>query len=260
MWVDCMESFSLFEKLEKREEKPRQLGITVVEDIFQYSDFELGKLLKYVGGYIDIVKFSAISPLLVDIDNVKSRLSIYKENNIITCLGGSMIELAYAHDLVDVLLTEVETLNIDMIELSFSGAFATDGNTKKIIRQINKDRLKFLVEVGYKNPDADLGISFEDRLNEIKKAIDLGAFKVVIEGRNGNFLYNRSGFMRKENIRKIIDSVNATNILFELPPLTPAVEVISDYVNIVGSDVNLGNVILNRVMIVEMFRRKWRGR
>jgi len=251
--------FSLSEKLEKREEKPRQLGITLVEDIFQYSNSELERILTYTGDYIDIVRFSAISPLLVDIDIVKRRLSIYKENNIITCLGGSMTELAYTHGMVDILFKEVEKLSFDMVELSFSGAFTEKGSIESIISQIDKDKIKFLVEVGYKNPNADLSIPFEERVHEIKKAIELGAFKVVIEGRNGNFLYDRSGSMRKENIQKLTNSVNANNLLFELPPLTPTVEVISDYLNTVGYDVNLGNVLPSYVIAIEMFRRKWRG-
>ena len=65
--------------------------------------------------------------------------------------------------------------------------------------------------------------------------------------------------MRTENIQRLTDSLDVEKILFELPPLNPRLDVISDYIQTIGKDVNLGNVLPDYVMIIEMFRRKWRG-
>lgn len=252
--------FSIIQKLEKREEKPRQSGITLVEDIFQYSDFELEKLLDYIGDYIDIVKFPAISSLLVDSKNIKNRIKLYKKNNILMCLSGSMMELAYHHEVVDNLLIDAKKLNYKMVELSFSGAFTDKGNIEKLIEQVKQYNMDFFIEVGHKNSKVDLAMPFKDRIKEINRATELSAFKVILEGRNGNFLYNQYGHMRKNNIQKLSRFVDFKDIIFELPPITPTLEIMSDYINIVGYDVNLGNVLPNYAMVVEMFRRKWKGR
>ena len=252
--------FLFIKKFKKRGFKPRKVGLTLVEDTFSCSNSELAKLLDYFGEYVDIVRFPAISSLLVDVKKIRDRINIYKENNIKVCLSGSTMELAFSNNKVDDLLSDAKKLNYDMIEISFSGAFSDKGDIERVIEKVKKYNVDFLVEVGYKDSKADLSIPFNERVNQIKKALKLGAFKVVLEGRNGNFLYNQFGFIREDNIQKIGGEIDFKYLIFELPPLTPTLEVISDYIRIIGINANLGNVPPNYVLILEMFRRKWKGR
>jgi len=108
-----------------------------------------------------------------------------------------------------------------------------------------------LTEVGKKLKTEDL--TPEEYADGIKKDLDLGAFKVLIEAREagkGIGIYGDSGEVIEERVDLVLKYVNVDDVMFEAPLKNQQVWLISKY----GPNVNLGNIHPENVIALEALR------
>ena len=130
----------------QRTEKPRTSGLTMVMDkglsLRQAEDF-----LEAGGDYVDVVKLGFGTSVVSK--NVKEKIAIYKQAGIKTYLGGTLLEAFIVRDKFDEYLKHIESLKLDMAEVS-DGSIHLDHDKKcEYISKLAK-HVTVLSEVGSK--------------------------------------------------------------------------------------------------------------
>jgi phosphosulfolactate synthase len=110
-----LKSFEFLSK--KREEKPRNCGITMVLD--KGLGLETAESLMNISGdYVDYLKFGWGTSIVHDKEIIKAKVEMYKNHDITPYTGGTLFELAYkAHKLTE-FFDEAHELGFQAIEIS----------------------------------------------------------------------------------------------------------------------------------------------
>ncbi|MFQ6076531.1 MAG: phosphosulfolactate synthase, partial [Candidatus Bathyarchaeia archaeon] len=121
-----------------------------------------------------------------------------------------------------------------------------------VIRKVYEDGFRVIAEVGRKFKDLDL--SADEFVRGVKRDIELGAWKVIIEAREagrGVGIYDERGGIIKEKFERIVSGfLTVDEILFEAPVKSQQVELIRKF----GPNVNLGNIQPTDVVSLEALR------
>jgi phosphosulfolactate synthase len=93
-------------------------------------------------------------------------------------------------------------------------------------------------------------------IEELQSLLDAGARYVITEGRDSATagIYRPSGEVREGLLEDILIALDHKRIIFEAP--TPKTQMF--FINLVGSDVNLGNVAISDLLLLETQRRALR--
>jgi 2-phosphosulfolactate phosphatase len=222
-----------------RPSKPRKLGISMILDK-SMSQEELSQMLSIGGRYIDIIKFGWGTSRLIEKEVINKKIEITRKNNVISCTGGTLFEIAYAQNCVDDFFSSAKDYGFDSVEIS-DGVVDIPFNDK--IRMIKKaKKLGFIVfsEVGKKDSIEDQHLLLEDRIDQIRAELDAGAFKVVLEAReNGSQgIYDDSGEVIPGLLDALINEFGLESLIFEAPLVSQQTWLISN----LGNTVNLGNI------------------
>lgn len=250
-----MKSFEFLSK--KREEKPRNKGITMVLD--KGLGLETAESLMNISGeYVDYLKFGWGTSIVHEQDIIKAKVEMYKEHQITPYTGGTLFELAYMNDKLEEFFDEAHNLGFPAIEIS-------DGSTtipldKKIecIKMARDNGFEVLSEVGKKDPDLDKELTIEERVENMQKELDAGSSLIIVEAREGGKnigIFDKSGKAKEDEIDYILDNVDSDKILWEAPNKDQQVFFILK----LGNTVNLGNVSSEDITSLETLRRGLRG-
>lgn len=250
--------FTAFLEIEKREEKPRDVGLTFVGDSGS-TLAEAKEKLELIGDYIDLVKFVMVSRRFVPKDYVKKKVKIYQEKDIITFPGGVLTELAIIQDKYHEFLKELQDVGFDAVEVSVSEMRTLPLATHCRLVEIAAEDygFKVLPEIGIHAPYAT-GLKVEDSINEIEVLLKSGAWRVVIEGAELLAMGVGKDPSGTRDIRAIVEAVGGfENLIFEVNYNKPLMNwLIDNY----GPNVNLGNICLNLetnlILEMEGARRK----
>ncbi len=230
----------------KRTKKPREYGITVI------SDQGLGiraikDLVETAGEHIDFVKFS-IGTAYVTL-NVQEKIELYKKNNIEVFFGGTLFEIYAVQNRVDQYKILLKKLGLNYVEISNGLAQISDEDKLKYVNEFKED-FNVISEVGCK--DEEIITPPYKWVQMIKDTLDAGAAYVIAEGReSGNAgLYRQSKEVRMGLIEEIIYHISPKKIIFEAPLLEQQVF----FINKIGPNVNLGNIIAKDIILLEAQR------
>lgn len=244
-----------FLKIPKRKEKPRNQGITSILD--NGIGYEAAKDLLMAKEWIDVIKLGWGTPIVCPENLLKKKIKLYINNDIDVCNGGTLLEIAYSQGKINGFLKNMKELGLNTIEVS-NGKMDIDFTSKaKIIRKAKEYRFTVFSEVGKKDPQEDVKLCVEDRINEAKNDLNAGASKVIMEARSSGKLgiYDESCQIKEEFAKKLVKGIGIENIIFEAPQKSQQVWLILNF----GSDVNLGNIKPEDAIPLETLRKGIRG-
>jgi len=238
-----------------RTTKPRKEGITMV------IDNGLGlraaqDLVETSADYIDFIKLGFGTSRLINEELLRKKIAIYREHNIDVYPGGTLFEIAFAQGALDKFLNYAKEIGFSTIEVSDGTITMSNEERANAIKKAQEYGFKVIAEVGKKDITRDL--SGEAYAEGIKRDLELGVFKVIVEARasgKGIGIYDEKGEVRKDKLETIVREVDVKNLIFEAPNKNQQVHLILNF----GSNVNIGNVRPEEVVPLEALRQGLRG-
>ncbi len=234
-------------ELPHRPEKPRQKGLTAITD----TGIPLGELARTLESYHEFVDMAKLSIGTAYVEpRLDEKIACYESHGIPVYFGGTLFEKFYSQGLLDDYLSFLKAHGIGIIEIS-CGTISLDRD--EIIRLIHKLKktLQVMVEVGKKKADPDF--THERWVGDVKAALDAGCSHVILEGRNkaDAGIYTAQGILDENLVQKIKEAASPERLIFEAP--TPKSQ--SQLINLLGANVNLGNIFAKDLLFLETQRR-----
>lgn len=245
-----MLNFSL-SHIPERPAKPRKEGVTMVIDkgmsIRESEDF-----LSVSADFVDVVKLgwgtSVITPRL------KDKLAVFANANMPVYFGGTLFEIFYVRKQLDDYCRALESLGIGHLEVS-NGSMDIELEEKcEVIRTLSKNFSVFS-EVGSKDASKILAPYIWVEMMEAE--LNAGAIKVIAEARETGTvgMFHADGGIRSDLIDEILHAIPSEKILWEAPQKSQQVW----FMNLLGHNVNLGNIPPNEALPLETLRLGLRG-
>jgi phosphosulfolactate synthase len=243
--------------LNKREEKPRSKGITMVLD--KGLGLETAESLMNISGdYVDYMKFGWGTSIIHDEDIIKAKVEMYKTHDIIPYTGGTLFELAFMNDKLDEFFKRAHELGFPAIEISDGSINLAHEDKLESIRKAKDEGFIVLSEVGKKDPNLDKELTLDERISFMQSELDAGSSLIIVEAREGGKnigIFDASGNAKEDEIDYILDNFDGDKILWEAPNKDQQVFFILK----LGNTVNLGNVSSDDITSLETLRQGLRG-
>jgi len=235
----------------ERPNKPRNVGQTMVMDKgLSFSEAE--SMVESGGEYIDFVKFGFGTSLITN--RLEDKINLYKKAGIRPYFGGTLFEIFIIRGMFDEFCKFVDKYKLDLAEVS-DGSMEMNNDVKcEYISKLAK-RVTVISEVGSKQ--ADVHIPDDEWVAMMNKELKAGSWKVIAEAReSGNIgIYNSNHSANTKLIDDITHHVKIENVLWEAPIKSQQ----AWFINLLGANVNLGNIAPNEVISLETLRRGLRG-
>lgn len=238
-------------QLPERSSKPRNNGITMVMDK-GLSLQEVENFLENGSHYTDIVKLGFGTSVFTN--KLQDKINLYKSANIPVYLGGTLFEAYIVRNQFDDYVKLIEKLGITHIEVS-DGSLDMNHDVKcNYINTLAKN-FTVLSEVGSK--DAEKIIPPYEWIEQMETELQAGAWKVIGEARESGTvgIFRGTGEVRSGLVAEIIRKIPQANVIWEAPKKEQQVWFIQLY----GSNVNLGNIAPNEIIPLETLRMGLRG-
>ncbi len=235
-----------FLELPARSGKPRTTGLTHVLDT-GVPPATAAALLATGAGYVDVWK-TGWGTAYVD-PGLPEKVRLLTEAGVAACLGGTLLEIAWAHGRTEECLAWAEEVGFRYVEVS-RGTVPMSLADKHDLCGLAASRFVVLTEVGSKDP-GEQPTPTQWRA-EAQADLAAGARLVVTEGRASGAvgLFDAAGRVREDVVAAVIDGVGLEHVIFE----APRPEQQAWFIRRFGLEVNLGNVGLEQLMAVETLR------
>lgn len=235
-----------FLDLPPRSVKPRAAGLTHVLDK-GLPIAELAGYLEPAAPHIDLWKLGWGTAYLEPDPGAK--VEALAARDIRACVGGTLLEAAWAQGKAKDLLVWAEQQGFPCVEVS-NGAVGMPLEEKRVLIGEAAERFTVLSEVGSKDPA--VSVSAEEWAEEMGGDLEAGASWVLTEGRESGTvgLYEPDGSVREHVVDAVVEAVGLIRVIFEAPRKDQQ----AWFINRFGPDVNLGNVALPEVLGLEALR------
>jgi phosphosulfolactate synthase len=208
---------------------------------------EVGDLLDAAADHIDIWKFGW-GTAYVD-PTVPAKLELLHSRDVLTCLGGTLLEIAWSQGKADECLAWARDVGFAAVEVSRGVAAMTVAEKHALISQA-AGSFVVLSEVGRK--DAEEQLSEHEWADELASDRSAGAQWVIAEGRESGSvgLYHDDGTVRPNIVAALVAAAGPDGVLFEAPRKDQQAWFIHEF----GPEVNLANVALDDAISLETLR------
>jgi phosphosulfolactate synthase len=240
-----------FLSLPQRTTGQRTFGITSIAD-FGTPLNHLEGILQDYHQFVDIAKIGIGSAYVTP--NLSEKISLYKRHDIHVYFGGTLFEKCYFQGKITNYIKWLKQLGVNWIEVS-NGTIDIPLKERLQVISMVKDEFTVVGEVGSKDAESDMPL--EQWKEELHLLIDAGCRYVITEGRDSGTsgIYSKDGAIKKELIKEMVKDLDVNKLIFEAP--TPKSQMF--FINQFGSNVNLGNVKLNDVLVLEAQRNGLRS-
>ena len=238
-------------QMPERTARPRTNGLTMIMDKGLGLD-EVRNFLSTSLPYVDIVKLGFGTSYVTS--NLKEKLAIYKEHNVPVYFGGTLFEAFIIRDQFQDYIDAMKEYGIDHVEVS-DGSMDIDHKEKcKYISELAK-HATVLSEVGSK--DAAHIIPPYKWIELMRAELEAGSSYVIAEAREaGNVgIYRGSGEVREGLVQEILTQIPAEKIIWEAPQKAQQLY----FLELIGCNVNLGNIPPHEIIALEAMRIGLRG-
>ena len=235
-----------FLTLPERSSKPRTAGLTHVLDKGETVE-STRSILAASAAHVDVWKFgwgtAYIDPTLAD------KLSLLRAANVRSCLGGTLLEIAWMQGKADACLDWAESVGFDRVEVSRGVAPMSVSDKHGLIRRAT-DSFDVMAEVGSKNPDEVAPP--EQWASEIAADLEAGAQWIITEGRESGTvgIYRSDGSIREDIVVAATGAGGVDKVFFEAPRKDQQAWLIRMF----GPEVNLANIAADQVLALETLR------
>lgn len=239
-----------------RQPKPRTRGLTCV------LDKHLGlqgtrDLIETAGAFIDVVKLTSLTTAFYPEDVLRGKIRLLRDAGIEVCPGGTCTEVMLWQNVFPAYLDRARELGFNGIEIS-DGTIDMPDDIRRMAIGLAADKGFFVYsEVGRKEWSLQTGL--EDLVADLKRDLAFGAEKVIVEamevGQSVGIM-DAQGRPSEEGLKALLAAAGGPErIIFEAP-LRQQQEV---FIDRMGSEVNLGNIPPQEVLVVEATRRGTTG-
>lgn len=237
--------------LPERTIKPRQNGLTMVMDkglsLRQVEDF-----LEVSGGHTDIVKLGWSTSFVTP--NLKEKLKLYKDAGIPVYFGGTLFEAFVIRNQFEDYRKVLDQYGMEYVEVSDGSIEIPHDEKCEFIQKLSK-QVTVISEVGSK--DEKKIFAPYKWIKLMKAEIEAGSWKVIAEAREGGNvgIYRDSGEVRQGLVDEILTQIPEETIIWEAPQKAQQVW----FIELIGANVNLGNIAPAEVIPLETIRLGLRG-
>ena len=231
--------------------KPRTAGITMVMDK-GLSVNETKNFLSVSHPHVDIVKLvfgtSFVTP------NLEEKLEVYRSYDIPVYFGGTLFEAFLIRNQFEDYISVCKEYGISYMEVSDGSITIPHAEKCGYIEKLTKHGT-VLREVGSK--DAEHIIPPYKWIELMRAELASGASYVIAEAREaGNVgIYRGTGEVREGLVQEILTQIPEEKILWEAPQKAQQLY----FIELLGCNVNLGNIAPAEVIPLEAMRIGLRG-
>ncbi len=238
-------------QIPERTAKPRKNGITMVMD--KGLSIEESRNLMSVGApHIDVVKLGFGTSFVTP--NLREKLEVYRSFDMPVYFGGTLFEAFLIRGQFEDYIQVCKDFGVSYMEVS-DGSITIDHNEKcKYIEILSKHGV-VLSEVGSK--DAATIIPPYKWIELMRAELNAGSAYVIAEAREaGNVgIYRGTGEVREGLVQEILTQIPAENIIWEAPQKAQQLY----FLQLIGCNVNLGNIAPSEIIALEAMRIGLRG-
>lgn len=226
--------------------KPREWGRTHVLDKGLTPDAAAG-VLETSGEHIDVWKFGwGIAYVDRGLDR---KLRLLRAHQVTSCLGGTLLEIAWSQGRADECLAWAERAGLDAVEVSRGVVEMTLDDKRELIKKAGNAFTVF-AETGRK--DRAAAVSAAEWRDEIAEDLAAGATWIVTEGRESGTvgIYDGSGRPRQDIVEAAAGAAGVERVMFEAPRMAQQAWLINRF----GPAVNLANIAPGDVLPLATLR------
>lgn len=238
-------------QIPERERKPRAKGITMVMDKGLSID-EARNFLSVSHPHVDIVKLGFGTSFVTP--NLKEKIEVYTSYGIPIYFGGTLFEAFLIRNQFEDYISVCKEFGITYMEVSDGSITIPHAEKCGYIEKLTKYGT-VLSEVGSK--DAEHIIPPYKWIELMRAELAAGATYVIAEAREaGNVgIYRGSGEVREGLVQEILTQIPEEKILWEAPQKAQQLY----FIELIGCNVNLGNIAPNEMIALEAMRVGLRG-
>lgn len=238
-------------QIPERDRKPRSKGITMVMDKGLSID-EARNFLSVSHPHVDIVKLGFGTSFVTP--NLKEKIEVYTSYNIPIYFGGTLFEAFLIRNQFEDYISVCKEYGISYMEVSDGSITIPHAEKCGYIEKLTKHGT-VLSEVGSK--DAEHIIPPYKWIELMRAELNAGATYVIAEAREaGNVgIYRGSGEVREGLVQEILTQIPQEKILWEAPQKAQQLY----FIELIGCNVNLGNIAPNEMIALEAMRIGLRG-
>lgn len=202
--------------------------------------------------HVDIVKLGFGTSFVTP--GLREKIEVYNSYNIPVYFGGTLFEAFLIRNLFDEYIGVCKEYGISYIEVSDGSINIPHAEKCGYIEKLTK-HATVLSEVGSK--DAEHIIPPYKWIELMRAELNAGATYVIAEAREaGNVgIYRGSGEVREGLVQEILTQIPEEKILWEAPQKSQQLY----FIELVGCNVNLGNISPTEVIPLETMRIGLRG-
>jgi phosphosulfolactate synthase len=238
-------------QIPERTKQPRQDGITMVMDK-GLSINEVENFLSISRPHVDIVKLGFGTSFVTP--NLREKIELYKKHGMPIYFGGTLFEAFLIRNQFDDYIAMCKDYGVEYMEVSDGSITIPHAEKCGYIEKLTK-HATVLSEVGSK--DAAHIIPPYKWIELMRAELDAGSSYVIAEAREaGNVgIYRGSGEVREGLVQEILTQIPGERILWEAPQKAQQLY----FIEILGCNVNLGNIAPTEVIPLEAMRIGLRG-
>jgi len=234
-----------------RTQKPRENGLTMVMDkglsVRQAED-----LVSVAAPYMDFVKLGWTTAYITP--RLEEKLAVYRDAGVQPYFGGTLFEAFVVRNQFDDFLRVLEKYKLEYAEISDGSIVMPHEEKCSYIARVSQ-YATVISEVGSKD---NTKIMAPYRWISLMKAeLQAGSWRLIAESReSGNVgLYRESGEVRQGLVDEILNEIPNEKVIWEAPLKAQQVY----FIQLLGPNVNLGNINTNEIIALETTRVGLRG-
>jgi phosphosulfolactate synthase len=234
-----------------RVKKPRASGITMIMDK-GLSVNEAQNFLSVAHPHVDILKLGFGTSFVTP--NLKEKLEVYQSYDIPVYFGGTLFEAFLIRNQFDDYLNVCKQFGISYMEVSDGSITIPHSEKCGYIEKLTKYGT-VLSEVGSK--DAAHIIPPYKWIELMKAELNAGSTYVIAEAREAGTvgIYRGTGEVREGLVQEILTQIPSEKIIWEAPQKSQQLY----FIELLGCNVNLGNIAPAEVIPLEAMRIGLRG-
>ena len=238
-------------QIPERKTKPRKSGLTMVMDK-GLSVAEAKNFMSVAAPHIDMVKLGFGTAYVTN--TLKEKLEIYRSFDVPVYFGGTLFEAFLIRNQFEDYITVCKEYGISYMEVSDGSITIPHTEKCGYIEKLTKHGL-VLSEVGSK--DAAHIIPPYKWIELMRAELNAGSSYVIAEAREaGNVgIYRGTGEVREGLVQEILTQIPEQQIIWEAPQKAQQLY----FLELIGCNVNLGNIAPSEVIALEAMRIGLRG-
>lgn len=238
-------------KIPERTAQPRTRGLTMIMDK-GLSITEVENMLSIGGPHIDIVKLGFGTSFVTP--NLRQKIEVYQKAGVPLYFGGTLFEAFLVRNQFDDYVNIMKDYGISYVEVSDGSITIPHAEKCGYIEKLTSFGT-VLSEVGSK--DTAHIIPPYKWIELMRAELEAGSTYVIAEAREaGNVgIYRGSGEVREGLVQEILTQIPEEKIIWEAPQKAQQLY----FLELIGCNVNLGNIAPTEILPLEAMRVGLRG-